>query len=154
MGLMSSETPTPRLRNYRSRTLNRSESLWQIGIPVGAAAVIAIVLMVLVSTASAAPVRSPLADISLIFLIGVAAFTGLIVLALLVLCCGAAWYAFRELPYYLWHAQNYAALASVWAQLIASKVEEPFLRVHSVLAGGRKAGDILSLKFTRSRRAE
>ena len=64
----------PRIRNRRTQALNRRESFWQITLPLGAAIVIAIALMALVIMGTTAPVRtSALADVSLMFLILMAA---------------------------------------------------------------------------------
>lgn len=117
----------------------RRDVTWQIALPLGLAVVAVLALMVLLILPSAAPVRSPWADVSLILLIIPTAVFGLVILALLVGLIYGAWYGLRELPFLFKRGQDIVALASYRVQAGAGKVSGVFLSIRSAAAGARRA---------------
>lgn len=131
--------PGARLRNQRTAALMRRDVIWQIGLPLGVAIVIVLVLAGLLIAPVGAPVRSVWADISLIFLI---IPTGLAALVLLALIVGLAYLMFRllrELPFYAKQAQDFVALATYRINNVAAKIANVVLSIRSFWAGVRKA---------------
>jgi hypothetical protein len=131
--------PGARLRNQRTAALIRRDVIWQIGLPLGAAILIVLVLAGLLIAPVGAPVRSVWADISLIFLIIPTGLAALVALALIV---GLAYLMFRllrELPYYAKKAQDFVALATYRINNLAAKIANVVLSIRSFWAGVRKA---------------
>jgi hypothetical protein len=142
----------PRIRNRRTQALNRRESFWQITLPLGAAIVIAIALMALVIMGTTAPVRtSALADVSLMFLILMAAVAGVLILALIGGLCVGVWFALRELPYLFKRAQDFAALVAYHAKRVTAPLTDSVLSVGSIVAAVRQAVTSLRSIFTSGR---
>ena len=142
----------PRIRNRRTQALNRRESFWQIALPLGAAIVIAIALMALVIMGTATPVRtSSLADVSLMFLILMAAVAGVLILALVVSLCVGVGLALRELPYLFKRAQDFVALVAYHAKRVTAPLNEGVLSVGSIVAAVRQAVVSVRSIFTSGR---
>ncbi|MBM2851037.1 MAG: hypothetical protein HW418_3979 [Anaerolineales bacterium] len=146
------QSSSPRIRNQRTQALNRRESFWQITLPLGAAIVIAIALMALVIMGTTAPVRtSALADVSLMFLILMAAVAGVLILALIGGLCVGVWFALRELPYLFKRAQDFAALVAYHAKRVTAPLNDSVLSVGSIVAAVRQAVISLRSIFTSGR---
>jgi hypothetical protein len=142
----------PRIRNRRTQALNRRESFWQITLPLGAAIVIAVALMALVIMGTTVPVRtSALADVSLMFLILMAAVAGVLILALIGGLCVGVWFALRELPYLFKRAQDFAALVAYHAKRVTAPLTDSVLSVGSIVAAVRQAVISLRSIFTSGR---
>jgi len=142
----------PRIRNRRTQALNRRESFWQIALPLGAAIVIAVALMALVIIGTTVPVRtSALADVSLMFLILMAAVAGVLILALIGGLCVGVWFALRELPYLFKRAQDFAALVAYHAKRVTAPLTDSVLSVGSIVAAVRQAVISLRSIFTSGR---
>jgi hypothetical protein len=134
------QTPPPRIRNRRTQALNRRESVWQIFLPLGAAVAVAAAAMVFVVIGTAAPLRtSALADVSLLFLILIAAAGGLLALALVVGMCVGIGVALRELPDLFMRAQDFTALLAYHAKRVTAPLNEGVLSIGSLVAAARQA---------------
>ena len=131
---------SPRARNPLTQTQIRRDTIWQIALPLGLAVVGALVLMVLIIAPSGAAVRSPWADVSLMFLIIPTAFAGLFVLVLLAGVIYGVWFGLSKLPPYFKVAQDYVALAGDYVQGAAKKVSNVILSTRSFAAGVKRAG--------------
>jgi hypothetical protein len=129
----------PRTRNPRTYAKIRRDVIWQMGLPLGLAVLAGIVLGVLVSLPGGAATRSAWADVSLIFLIIPTVLAGLIVLALVLGLCFAAYYGLRELPYLFRIVQDYAAQASAVVKTGADKASGVVLSIRSFGAGVSRA---------------
>jgi predicted membrane protein len=137
--------PGARLRNQRTAALIRRDVIWQIGLPLGIAILIVLVIMVyfiaglLFNFPAVAPAGSLWADIALIVLIIPTALMALVVLALI----GGLVYLMirllREVPYYAKKAQDFVALATYRVNNMAAKITNVVLSIRSFWAGVRKA---------------
>jgi hypothetical protein len=135
-----SQPLAPKVRNPRTQALNRRETFWQIALPLGAASVVAVALMVLAIVGTAAPIRtSALADVSLMFLILIAATGGVVGLVLIVGLCWGVAYALRELPYLFKRAQDFTALVAYHTKRVTTPLNESVLSVGSLVAAVRQA---------------
>ena len=141
---MNSLAP-PLLRNPNTARLHRRDLLWQIYLPIGLA-----VLAMLAATGFAiwagvsgqAAVDSIWADISLIFLVMMAAAFAVLPLALLVAGIFGLWYALRYLPGYARVAQSYVAQAASYVRQAANRAAEPVIaaeRATAAVRGGWQA---------------
>jgi hypothetical protein len=128
-----------KMRNQRTAALIRRDVIWQIGLPLGLAVLVVVVIAGLLIAPVGAPVRSVWADISLILLIIPTGLFGLVALALV----GALVYGLilllRELPYYAKLAQDFVALATYRVNMVAAKISNVVLSIRSFWAGARKA---------------
>src|SRR5690348_17147179 len=100
----------PRVRNPRTAAKIQRDVIWQIGLPLGLAIVVAIVLGVLVVIGNRATVQRPWADITLIFLSIPTLIAALVVFVLVVALCVGLYFALRELPLYFKIGQDFMAL--------------------------------------------
>ncbi len=138
---MASPPETPKPRNLRAQARHRRESLWQVYVPLGLA--IAIVLAVMALTIIGAYGVTPLAhlvwaDISLIYLVVLAAAGGLVVLGLLGGLCFGLGYVLRELPPYFKLAQDFVRLLSIRAEELSKRLAKLFIAPHASTAAARK----------------
>jgi hypothetical protein len=134
-----SDLPGLRVRNTRTQALIRRDTIWQIGVPLGIALLIVLVLMALIALPLGAPVRSVWADISLIFLIIPTALTGLVLLAVLAGAIYGLNYLLRELPFFAKPVQDWMVLLSYRVSNVTERVANVFLSTRSFWAGVRRA---------------
>ena len=128
-----------RPRNAHTQAQIRRDTLWQIAAPVAAAFLVAIVLIVLIILPGGAAVRSPVADVSLIFLILPAAILGLVMLVLLLGLNYGVFLGVTRLPPYFKLAQDFVAQVGNRVQGGAAKVSNVILKIRSFQAGARQA---------------
>jgi hypothetical protein len=129
----------PRVRNARTAAKIRRDLIWQIAVPIGLAVVVVLVLAGLFISPVWASVRSPWADVSLIFLIIPALLMGLIALALVAaLVAGMVW-LLRNLPYYFKTMQDFMAVFSYRVQTGADKAAGVFMSARSAAAAAQRA---------------
>lgn len=132
--------PAPKVRNLRTQALNRRETFWQITLPLALTGLGALMLMGWIIAGTAVPLRtSALADVSLMFLILIAAVAGVVVLALIVGVCVGGWYALRELPYLFKKAQDVAALVAQHTKRVTAPLAEGVLSAQSIIAAAQQA---------------
>ena len=145
-------SPTPKVRNLRTQALNRREMLWQIMLPLTLAVVGALTLMGLVIVGTVVPRQtSALADVSLMFLILIAAAAGVVVLALIAGVCVGMVYALRELPYLFKRAQDIASLVAHHTRRVTTPLAEGVLSAQSVIAAAQQAVISIRSIFTPGR---
>jgi hypothetical protein len=142
--IFSVATPSdkPKPRNLQTQALNRRESWWQIYVPLGAAVLAALVCMGLtIASAYGAQIihNRPWADVSLIYLIILAAIGVLPVLALMVGLCFGAWYVLRELPAYFKIVQDFMQTVANRAAEISRRVANVFIAPRASAAAAQKA---------------
>lgn len=129
---MLDQPPTPKARNPHTQAKIRREVFWQIILPVSLAVILMLTLMGLTAFSTSIPARSPLADVSLMFLIIPAAFWGIVILALIVAVCVGLFYALRELPPLFKQAQDFMVLASAYTNKYAARVIDGVYSVRSL----------------------
>jgi len=129
---MLEQPSTTKVRNPYTQAKIRREVLWQIILPVSLAVILMLTLMTLTITSTSAPARSPLADVSLMFLIIPAALWGLVLLALVAGLCVGVIYALRELPPLFKQAQDFMALVAAHTIKYAARVIDGVYSVRSV----------------------
>ncbi len=143
--------PQPPVRNVRTKAKSDWETFWQVWLPVGAMTLVLIVLTVLVILPQGAGVRSPVADISLIFLIVLASGGAILALAVLVgLVIGVAWLLMRS-PFWFKRVQDTTWVISQQARSMTSQVDQRIVGVHINLAALRRAAERISETLRRGR---
>ncbi|MCS6909430.1 MAG: hypothetical protein NZM11_02510 [Anaerolineales bacterium] len=145
----------PRVRNARTRAVSQRETFWQITLPLSITLLLVVGLMVFIALSAAGvfiptPTRS-LADVSLMFLISLAAGAALVLLAVLVALCVAAWYGLRELPYVLKRVQDFVWLVAMNAKTATRQVDSRVVGVHLSAAALRSIGQGFRDLFRRER---
>ncbi|MCS7055950.1 MAG: hypothetical protein NZM18_07250 [Thermoflexales bacterium] len=145
----------PRIRNARTRAIIARETFWQITLPLIVILLLVVGLMVFVALSAAGvfiptPTRS-LADVSLMFLILLAAGAALVLLAVLVALCVAAWYGLRELPYLFKRVQDFVWLVAMNAKTATRQVDSRVVEVHLSAAALRSIGQSFRDLFRRER---
>jgi FtsH-binding integral membrane protein len=123
-------TTTPKTRNPKTHAIIRREMLQQVYLPLGLALAIVLTLCVAVCLPGAATARSPLADVSLMFLIMIVGFNGLIVLAVIVGLVWLVYYGLRELPFLFKRAQDFVWFVSMQAKSVTTQVDSRVVAVH------------------------
>ena len=151
--LAPSLPPKPKTRNARTRAIHRREAIWQIAVPFGLAALAGVVLMVMVAGPGVAATRSPLADVSVIFLILPTALWGVVLLALIVGICVGLFYALRELPYLFKQVQDFMWLTAQETRRYTGYVANGVVSFEALLAAAQKTLNDLRSIFTFGRRA-
>jgi hypothetical protein len=143
--------PARRPRNPQTRVQIRRDTWLQMVAPLVLAAVVMLVLLVLVILPVGAPVRAPLAAVSLILLIVPALVIGLLVMALLggliyVLALGIV-----RLPPYFKIGQDFVATAAARVQGGAKKVSNVVISARGGVAAAQRftAGVRAALTFQR-----
>jgi hypothetical protein len=136
---MIDKSPTPKLRNPRTEAKIRREVVWQIILPLSLAVILTLTLMGLIVVQRDAPVRSPLADVSVIFLIIPAALWGLVFIALIGGLCFGIFYALRELPPLFKQAQDFMVQVAIKTNTYAAKVIDGVYSVRSVSGSAERA---------------
>lgn len=136
---LSSQTPRP--RNLRSQARNRRETFWQIYVPLGVAVAVVLGLMALTVFGAGQPARSAWGDVSLIYLICLAAVGGVVQLALLVGLCVGLRAALRGLPPYFKQAQDIMFLVAFRAGEISKKIAGVFIAPRASAAAAQKTLD-------------
>jgi hypothetical protein len=130
---MMSATPpfTPKIRNPKTHALIRRETAWQIFLPLGmAVGIMAALMILLVFFPHLTPPYSPLADVSLMFLILIVAVNGLAVLAVLAGLCGLAYYGLRELPFLFKRGQDFVWFVAMQTRSLTTQVDNRVVAVH------------------------
>ncbi len=127
----------PRLRNPRTHSIMRREMFWQIWLPLGLAAGLAIAALVWLILPQAFPTRSPLADVSLMWLILIAALQGLISLALLGGLIYGLYYLLRESPFWFSRAQEIMDVVAAQALSITAQIDAGILTARSFIAAAQ-----------------
>jgi hypothetical protein len=131
--------PPEKQRNPITHEAHRRQAFWQIYFPLilfGAFVLIAIILAVFADSAGA----SKWADISLIYMVSLAMVAFLITMVVIV---GAAFYMaklIKATPYFFFIVQRYAYLIELRVKRVSNGAAEPFLRIHSFIAGARALG--------------
>ncbi len=144
--------PLPRTRNAHTHARHRQETLWQIALPCGLAVMVIIGLMVVVASPAGAEARSPLADVSLIFVIIPTAFWGLVLLALIIGLCYGLFVALRELPFLFKQAQEFMWLTAHEAKRYTAYVGNAIVSIRSWVAALEKLTTDIRSIFTFGRR--
>jgi len=144
----------PKTRNARTRAIHRREAIWQIAIPFGIMAIVALTLMAVMAFApQVATTRSPLADVSVIFLVIPTAIWGVVLLAVIIGICVGLFYALRELPYLFKQVQDFTWLTAQETKRYTGYVAQGVVSLEAFLAAVQKTlNDIRSI-FTFGRRA-
>jgi hypothetical protein len=145
---MLDKPPTPKIRNPRTQALIRREVFWQIILPLSLAVILTLTLMGMIVAQRADPVRSPLADVSLIFLIIPVALWGLVFLVLTVGLCVGVIYALRELPPLFKQAQDFMAQVAGETNKYAAKVIDGVYSVRSFGGSAQRAIAKIRSAFT------
>lgn len=145
----------PRVRNARTRAIIARETFWQITLPLIVTSLLVVGLMVFIALSAAGvfiptPTRS-LADVSLMFLILLAAGAALVLLVVLVALCVAAWYALRELPYLFKRVQDFVWLVAMNVKTATRQVDNRVVEVHLSAAALRSIGQSFRDLFRRER---
>lgn len=135
---MASDRITPELkqRNPITYEAHRRQTFWQIYFPLIVFGILVIITIVLALFADD-QADSKWADISLIFMISIAMVAFLIVIIGLV---AAAYYTtqlLKETPYFFFTVQRYSYLIEIRVKTYSNAAVEPFLRLHSFIAGAR-----------------
>ncbi len=130
-----------RRRNPATKAKIRRDTIWQILVPLGVVALIGLVGMVLLILPGGAPVRSPLADVSLMLLIVPTVIVGLLVLALLVGLIYVLFLGITRLPPYFKLAQDWVALFAGRVQTGADSVSNVVLKIRATAAGAKRAAN-------------
>lgn len=128
----------PKIRNPHTQTRIRRDVFWQIGLPLAVVLLGLVSAGVWVSLPQGAPTRSPIADVSLIFLILPASLVALITLAIISGLCVGMIYVLRELPFLFKRAQDIMLLVTYYTQKYAAQVANVFLSTRASLAAGQK----------------
>jgi len=136
---MLEKSPTPKLRNPRTAAKIRREVVWQIILPLSLAVILTLTLMGLIVVQRADPVRSPLANVSLILLIIPTALWGLVLLALTVGLCVGIIYALHELPPLFKQAQDFMTQVAIETNKYAAKVIDGVYSVRSFGGSAERA---------------
>lgn len=134
--------PTPgarRPRNTHTQAQIRRDVWLQIVAPLVLATVVLIVLVVLIIAPVGAPIRRPLADVSLILLMMPTLLVGLIVFAIIAGLSYVLFLGITRLPPYYKIAQDYVALAAGRVQGGAKKISNGILSVRSGIAAAQRA---------------
>jgi hypothetical protein len=132
--------PPPLPRNPRTERLHRRDLAWQIYLPFGLALLAALVatgFAIWAGVSGQAAADSVWADVSLIFLIIIAAAIALVPLALVAGLAVGVWYILRYLPGYARVAQEYLAQAAAYVRRAADRAAAPFIAVNGAAAGVR-----------------
>jgi len=132
--------PPPLPRNPRTARLHRRDLAWQIYLPIGLAIVAALTvtgLVIWAGLSGQAAADSVWADVSLVFLILIAAAIALVPLALVAGLVAGLWYALRYLPGYAKVAQDYLAQAARIVRQVADRAAAPVIAVESATAAAR-----------------
>lgn len=141
----------PKVRNPHTQARIRRDVFWQIGLPL------ALVLFGLVSAGvwvvlpQGAATRSPIADVSLTFLICPASLMGLMTLAILGGAVYGLFYGLRELPYLFKQAQDILVLVTYYTQKYARQVANVFLSTRAGLAAGQRTTEQIWAMLDRRR---
>src|SRR5688572_33336011 len=129
---MLDKPSTTKARNPYTQAKIRREVLWQIILPLSLAVILTLTLMTLTITSTSVPARSPLADVSLMFLIIPTAMWGLVLLALTIGLCVGVIYALRELPPIFKEVQDFMALVAAQTNKYAARVIDGVYSVRSL----------------------
>src|SRR5262245_48881574 len=136
---MLEQPPTPKVRNPRTQAQMRREVWWQIALPMILAVILTLTLMGVILLPASAATRSPLADVSVIFLIISTALWGLLLLALIGGLCVGLVYALRELPPLFKQAQDIMAQVAAETNKYAAHVISGVYSVRSFGDSAREA---------------
>jgi hypothetical protein len=128
--------PPEKQRNPVTQEAHKRQAFWQIYFPMilfGTFVLIAIILAVLADSAGA----SKWADISLIYMVSLAMVVFLITFIITVVVAFYTARIIKETPYYFFVVQRYAYLLEIRVKSVSNAAVEPFLRMHSYIAGAR-----------------
>lgn len=146
--MTSLESVPERRRNPHTQALIRRETFWQVFLPLIVALLLAVGAMVLVVMSTVVPVQtSALADVSLMFLILLAAGGGLVILALFVGLCVLVWYGLRELPFLFRRVQDFMWMLAMNVKSATRQVDSRVVEVHLSLATLRSIGESFRTLF-------
>lgn len=145
----------PRVRNARTRAIIQRETFWQITLPLIVTLLLVVGVMAFVALSAfgvfiPTPTRS-LADVSLMFLILLAAAGALVLLVVLVALCVIAAYGLRELPYLFKRVQDFVWLVAMNAKTATRQVDSRVVEVHLSAAALRSIGQSFRDLFRRER---
>jgi K+-sensing histidine kinase KdpD len=135
---MASDRITPELkqRNPITYEAHRRQTFWQIYFPLIVFGVMVIITIILALFADD-QADSKWADISLIFMISIAMVTFLIVIVGLVFAAYYTTQLLKATPYFFFTIQRYSYLVEIRVKMYSNMAAEPFLRLHSFIAGAR-----------------
>lgn len=125
-------------RNPRTQARIRRDVFWQIGLPLGAVLLLVLGAGVWMVLPQGAATRSPVADVSLIFLTCPASVLAILTLAVVAGLCGGVFYILKELPYWLKRVQDVMVLVVHYTQKYAARVANVFLATRANLAAGQR----------------
>ncbi len=148
----SDPLPKPKIRNPHSQARIRRDVFWQIGLPLAIIFVVLVSAGVWVVLPEGAATRSPIADVSLTFLILPASLIALVTLAVMGAACVGMFYVLRELPYLSKRAQDLMVLVTYYTQKYAGRVANVFLSTRASLAAGQKTTAHIWTMLDRRRR--
>ena len=135
------EPNPPRTRNPHTQALIARQSFWQVWLPIGLAVLVFVGLWVWTWLPSAAGVRSPIADVSLVLVILVAAFFALIVFALTCALIYGLNYLLRESPFWFKRGQDIVWIVSQQTRSTSRRVTDAVTEANANAAGVRKVFD-------------
>ncbi len=135
------EPKPPRTRNPHTQALIAKESFWQIWLPIGLTVLVIVGLWVWTWVPGAAGVRSPIADVSLVLIILVAAFFALIVFAIICALIYGLYYLLRESPFWLKRGQDIVWMASQQTRSTTRRMTDAVTEANANAAGVRKVLD-------------
>jgi len=127
-----------RPRNPKTYAQIRRDTWLQMVAPLALAALVMLVLLVLVILPVGAPVRGPLADVSLILLILPSLLVGLLVAALLFGLIFVLYLGIVRLPPYFKIGQDFVALAAARIQGGAKKAADGVVTVRAGVAAAQR----------------
>jgi len=128
--------PPEKQRNPITREAHRRQAFWQIYFPMilfGSFVLIGIVMAVLLDSQGA----SKWADISLVYMVSLALVAFLITLVVIIVSIVYTAKLIRATPYSFFIVQRYAYMIEMRVKRASNIAVEPFLRIHSFIAGAR-----------------
>lgn len=132
------EPQPPRTRNPHTKAAIDAESFWQIWLPISVGVLVILGLWVWTWLPSAAGVRSPIADVSLVLVIVVAAFFALIALAIVCAIIFGLYYLLRESPFWFKRGQDIVWIVSQQTRSTTRKVTDVVTEANASAAGARR----------------
>lgn len=142
---MSPIFPPPKVRNPQTQAKIRHDVIWQIGVPMGVATLVLVGLMVLIISAETAYLRSPLADVSLIFVLMPVLAVGLVVLAVVGGLIYGVMYGLRELPFLFKRVQDIVFLVRDYTKDYTGRAARVVIEAEAKVASAQTVAEKLRL---------
>ncbi len=135
---MSEEFIPPQLqeRNPFTYKSHRQQVFWQIHLPI-AICVVLVLILALLATQAGSEEASRWADISLILLSSIMIVVSLIALVIIIFSIYGLKKGVRRIPAAMLQAQVFFFRVERRVRAVSNQIVEPFLRLHSSLAGLR-----------------